>query len=119
MATADKFSCLIVEDDNAFATMAAQVVRGEGGVVTSAKNLAEAREATAARAFDLVLLDPPFDAGLQAPALAAAAPLVPPGGLVYLESPAALAPADTPPELALARQGRAGAVHYHLLRRNT
>ena len=33
--------------------------------------------------------------------------------------PAALAPADTPPELALARQGRAGAVHYHLLRRNT
>ena len=32
---------------------------------------------------------------------------------------AALAPADTPPELALARQGRAGAVHYHLLRRNT
>ena len=57
MATADKFSCLIVEDDNAFATMAAQVVRGEGGVVTSAKNLAEAREATAARAFDLVLLD--------------------------------------------------------------
>ena len=69
--------------------------------------------------FDLVLLDPPFDAGLQGAALAAAAPLVPPGGLVYLESPAALAPADTPPELALARQGRAGAVHYHLLRRNT
>ena len=69
--------------------------------------------------FDLVLLDPPFDAGLQAPTLAAAAPLVPPGGLVYLESPAALSPADTPLEFALSRQGRAGAVHYHLLRRNT
>jgi 16S rRNA (guanine966-N2)-methyltransferase len=69
--------------------------------------------------FDLVLLDPPFDAGLQAPALAAAAPLVPPGGLVYLESPAALTPTDTLSGLALARQGRAGAVHYHLLRRNT
>ncbi len=69
--------------------------------------------------FDLVLLDPPFDAGLQAPALAAAAPLVSPGGLVYLETPASLAPADAPLEFALSRQGRAGAVHYHLLRRNT
>lgn len=69
--------------------------------------------------FDLVLLDPPFDAGLQAPALAAAAPLLVPGGLLYLESPAALAPGQQPVELALSRQGRAGAVHYHLLRRNT
>ena len=69
--------------------------------------------------YDLVLLDPPFDAGLQSPALAAAARLVPPGGLVYLESPAALAEADVPLEFALSRQGRAGAVHYHLLRRNT
>lgn len=57
MATQTGSSCLIVEDDNVFATMAAQAVRGEGGVVTSAKNLAEAREATAARAFDLMLLD--------------------------------------------------------------
>jgi len=57
MATAGKFSCLIVDDDNAFVTMAAQVVREEGGVVTSTKNLAEARDATANRSFDLVLLD--------------------------------------------------------------
>ena len=69
--------------------------------------------------FDLVLLDPPFDARLQAPALAAAAPLLGPGGLLYLESPEALAPVQQPPEFALSRQGRAGAVHYHLLRRNT
>ena len=69
--------------------------------------------------FDLVLLDPPFDAGLQAPALAGAAPLLGPGGLLYLESPAALPPAEIPLEFALSRQGRAGAVHYHLLRRNT
>ena len=34
--------------------------------------------------FDLVLLDPPFGVGLQAPALAAAAPLLGPGGLLYL-----------------------------------
>ncbi|GCL64150.1 16S rRNA (guanine(966)-N(2))-methyltransferase RsmD [Pseudaquabacterium pictum] len=69
--------------------------------------------------FDLVLLDPPFDAGLQAPALAVAAPLLVAGGLLYLESPAALPPAEIPREFALSRQGRAGAVHYHLLRRNT
>ena len=69
--------------------------------------------------FDLVLLDPPFGGGLQAPALAAAAPLLAPGGLLYLESPDALAPRQQPLEFALARQGRAGAVHYHLLRRNT
>lgn len=69
--------------------------------------------------FDLVLLDPPFDAGLQAPALAAAALLLAPGGLLYLESPNALTPALQPSGFALSRQGRAGAVHYHLLRRNT
>jgi len=69
--------------------------------------------------FELVLIDPPFDAGLQAPALAAAAPLVAAGGLLYLESPAALADAELPAGFALLRQGRAGSVHYHLLRRNT
>jgi len=52
-----EFSCLIVEDDEAFATMAAEVVRGEGGKVTLAKQLADARTATANRSFDLVLLD--------------------------------------------------------------
>ena len=52
-----EFSCLIVEDDVAFATMAAQVVRGEGGLTTLAKDLAEARHATANQSFDLVLLD--------------------------------------------------------------
>jgi len=57
MAVSVKFTCLIVDDDSAFATMAAQVVRDEGGAVTSAKNLAEARDVTANRTFDLVLLD--------------------------------------------------------------
>ena len=69
--------------------------------------------------FDLVLLDPPFDAGLQAPAMAAAAPLLAPGGWLYVEGPAELAEADLPPALALWRQGRAGLVHYHLLQRNS
>ena len=69
--------------------------------------------------FDLVLLDPPFGAGLQPAALAGAAPLVAEGGAIYLESSRPLAAADIPPGLALVRQARAGAVHYHLLRRSS
>lgn len=67
--------------------------------------------------FDLILLDPPFDSGLLEPALAAACRIVAAGGFVYVESPAV-----THPESAAAagleawRQGRAGAVHFHLFR---
>ncbi len=69
----------------------------------------------ASASFELVLLDPPFDAGLAAPALAAAVPLVVQAGFIYLESPAPLT--QIPPGLAPWRSARAGAVHYHLLRR--
>ncbi len=73
----------------------------------------------APQCFELVLLDPPFDAGLTLTSLAAAAPLVVEGGCLYVESVAAMAGADVPAGFALLRQGRAGVVHYHLLRRNT
>ena len=62
--------------------------------------------------FDLVLLDPPFDAGLSGPALAAAARLVAAGGFVYLES--GQPPTTWPPGLQLHRTARAGAVHSQL-----
>jgi len=67
--------------------------------------------------FELVLLDPPFQQNLFEAALRAAAPLVVPGGFVYLEAPAVLDPA---PELGLLpwRSARAGAVHSQLLRRS-
>ena len=65
---------------------------------------------------DLVFLDPPFDSALLAPALAAAAPIVRGGGLVYVESPM---PVDAAAAAALGlaphREGRAGTVHYQLL----
>lgn len=64
--------------------------------------------------FDLVLLDPPFDAGLHAPALAAALPLVAPDGWLYLEADRAWEP---PAGLQAHRHLRAGAVHAHLWRR--
>lgn len=57
MADTGKYSVLLVEDDQGFATMAAQVVREEGGAVTLAPNLATAREVTNSRTFDLILLD--------------------------------------------------------------
>ncbi len=69
--------------------------------------------------YELVLLDPPFDAGLLPASLAAAAPLLTPGGWLYAEGPAALTPDDMPAGLTPWRQGRAGAVFYHLLQRNT
>jgi 16S rRNA (guanine966-N2)-methyltransferase len=65
--------------------------------------------------FDLVLLDPPFDSGLAAPALLSAIRLVPPGGVLYVEAPAALP--NVPAGFELHRSARAGAVHFHLLRR--
>ena len=69
--------------------------------------------------FDLVCLDPPFDAGLFEPALKAAARLLAEGGAVYLEAPVAWEqPALAPLGYRLRRHGRAGAVHFHLLQRD-
>lgn len=75
--------------------------------------------------FDLVLLDPPFDGELFDRALQAAQNCVPEGGWIYLEAPRAFGPAASdsgtvsplPAGLSVHRQGRAGAVHFHLLRR--
>ena len=64
-------------------------------------------------AWELVLLDPPFTAGLLGTALQAAARLVVPGGYVYAESGEAL---SGPPEgFVMHRSQRAGAVHAQLL----
>jgi 16S rRNA (guanine966-N2)-methyltransferase len=66
--------------------------------------------------FELVFIDPPFDAPLVAPALALAQRLVVPQGFVYVEAGAALQAA--PEGWRLHRQSRAGAVHFHLLQRD-
>ena len=64
--------------------------------------------------FELVFIDPPFDSALVQPALAAAVRLVVPQGFIYAETGEPLG-ADLPAGLRLYRQGRAGAVHFHLL----
>jgi 16S rRNA (guanine966-N2)-methyltransferase len=72
-----------------------------------------------AQRFDLIFLDPPFDAGLTLPALEGAARLLSASGAVYLES-------GRPIDAAmlatlgwrLARHARAGQVHFALLQRD-
>ena len=67
-------------------------------------------------AFELVFIDPPFDSALLGPALALALRVVVPQGFVYVEAGQPL-PVEWPQGLRLHRQGRAGAVHFHLLQR--
>ena len=78
-----------------------------------------ALQAQPAGSLDLVLLDPPFDAGLFEPALQAAVHAVrPQGGLIYLEAPQAWETERLLPlGLRLLRHLKAGAVHAHLLER--
>lgn len=77
--------------------------------------------------FDLVLLDPPFEAQQFVPAVQAALQVVAPGGWIYLESAqpwqallaavpssGAVDPAGLQ-ALRVHREGRAGAVYFHLL----
>jgi 16S rRNA (guanine966-N2)-methyltransferase len=70
--------------------------------------------------FDVVFLDPPFgDAAMLARALELAAPLVAPDGWLYVESGERVDPAAQPALAgwSVVREGKAGAVRYHLLQR--
>jgi 16S rRNA (guanine(966)-N(2))-methyltransferase RsmD len=84
--------------------------------IEAADALAWMKRCEAAR-FDLVFIDPPFDAGLFVDALKHAVRLVVPEGFVYLEAPERC-PAELLSELGLLpyRHARAGNVHSHLLR---
>lgn len=90
-------------------------LKAENLKVENCDSIAWMKRAAPAR-FELVLLDPPFDAGLFEPALAAAAPLVVGGGCLYLEAPEPLAPAAAL-GLEPLKAGRAGAVHFQLFRK--
>ncbi len=70
--------------------------------------------------FDVVFVDPPFDADLYAPSLHAITPLISAQTRVYLEYPAPGPEAATtplPPEWRVLRAKRAGAVGYCLASR--
>jgi 16S rRNA (guanine966-N2)-methyltransferase len=67
--------------------------------------------------YDLILLDPPFDAGLLAPVLEAIArhQRLAPGGFCYIEQPGDTPLPALPQGWKVHREGRAGEVGYHLL----
>ena len=70
--------------------------------------------------FDIVFLDPPFGAGLWgkvATRLDTGGWLAP-EAFIYLEAPVGERPPGLPPTLQPWRDGKAGEVGYHLLRRN-
>lgn len=70
--------------------------------------------AAASGPFDIVFLDPPFDAGLWQPALEALPPLLAAGNRVYLEYPSAGTPPALPEGWQLLRRKTAGEVGYCL-----
>lgn len=119
-ASRDAADVLLVEQDAALAANlralkerlgaeAVRVQRGDGVAVL---------RTLGAGSLDLVLLDPPFDANLFGPALAAAAPAVRPGGWVYLEAPERADETELQAlDLVPHRYLKAGAVHAHLLQR--
>jgi len=119
LASRGAASVTLVERDPALARqLAATVARlgGTGVELICAEALAWAARQPAA-GFDLVFLDPPFAAGLQAEALAAARRLAVPDGLVYLEGPEPLgAGAAATAGYELVRAATAGRVAFHLLR---
>ena len=82
--------------------------------------LAAARPSSSAP-FDLVFLDPPFDADLWLPVAERleAGDWLSSQAFVYLEMPAAHVLAGLPSTWQPWREGRAGEVGYHLLRRHS
>ena len=85
--------------------------------VTQADAMAWMKRAPAQ--FDLVFLDPPFDANLFESALAASLHCVVPQGWIYLEASAPFDAASLAERgLELYRHSRAGAVHAHLIRKS-
>ncbi len=95
-------------------------LKADGVRITRGDGVAELLK-RAGQGLDLVFLDPPFAEDGNAPlflaALRAARAVLSDDGLVYLEAPRAWG-ADELASLGLQlhRQGKAGVVHYHLLR---
>lgn len=56
-ATAEKFTCLVVDDDPGLVGMFAKIVREEGGLPTVCHSITDARVQITKQAFDLAILD--------------------------------------------------------------
>jgi 16S rRNA (guanine(966)-N(2))-methyltransferase RsmD len=110
---------LLVEADAALVDQLRGIVRklDAGSVRVQRGNALSVLAGLPPASTDLVLLDPPFDAGLFDKALAAARPALQPQGFLYLEAPTEWdAEALARHRLEPVRHMKAGAVHGHLLR---
>ncbi len=112
-------SAVLVERDRAVA-QALRATADRFGLATARIEIADALvflRTQQAHAYDLIFLDPPFDAGLLEPVLACIAgrELLAPGGFCYLEQPAARPLPALPTGWVVHRTGKAGEVGYHLL----
>lgn len=115
-------SAVLLERDpglaEAMRAVAGRLPGGERVQVVNADALAWLRAAPAApEPFDLVFLDPPFDAALWSQALQALGPWLAPGAWLYLESPRDAAAAPDAGEWAEHRTGETRDVRYSLYRR--
>ena len=111
---------LLVEQDGQLVDGLRQIVTrlSATGVQVRRGNALTVLQEAAGAGWDLVFLDPPFDAGLFDKALGAAVPALRPGGWLYLEAPQPWGAVQVEPfGLELLRHLKAGAVHAHLLRR--
>lgn len=107
---------MIEHDRRAAAALQALSVRlGADTVRVVAADVRRAIPALAPARFDLALLDPPFGQDWVAQALPLVMQVLADDAMVYIEAEAPVAP---PPGFTLLRQDQAGAVHFHLLRRN-
>ncbi len=65
---------------------------------------------------DVIFIDPPFDSDLFLEAIKAAVDVLSAQGAIYLEAPKAWADEQLAPlAMQIIKQGKAGAVHFHLL----
>ena len=115
-------SAVLVERDpglaEALRTVATRLPGGERVEVVNADALAWLRAVPPAPVpFDLVFLDPPFDAGAWTQALAALPPWLAPEAWLYLESPRDAVAAPDAGEWAEHRAGETRDVRYSLYRR--
>ncbi|MEQ8799904.1 MAG: 16S rRNA (guanine(966)-N(2))-methyltransferase RsmD [Salinisphaeraceae bacterium] len=107
--------CVFMEPDRRCRERLAAAIDtlGATGAVIDPGRSPEGWPGLAESGFDLVFLDPPFDADLLIPALAALPPRLRPGHRVYLEFAARREP-DLPAGWAWHRRKRAGDVGYGL-----
>ncbi|MBB5204619.1 16S rRNA (guanine(966)-N(2))-methyltransferase RsmD [Inhella inkyongensis] len=106
---------LIERDSKAAASLRQVLTRLPGAAERVQVQCGDAFAALRGGPFDLILLDPPFEADWFERALSAAVPALSDNGWVYLEAPRELTP---PVGLHLHRHVKAGATHAHLFKQD-